>query len=59
MPAPYSYDLRGKAIEAVRSGERKISIIEKTILMATVKLDNASMPSNRASAPNESVGLQP
>ena len=26
MPAPYSYDLRRKAIEAVRSGERKIEV---------------------------------
>jgi len=26
MPAPYSYDLRRQAIEAVRSGERKIEV---------------------------------
>jgi transposase len=26
MPAPYSYDLRQKAIEAVKRGERKITI---------------------------------
>jgi transposase len=26
MPAPYSYDLRQKAIEAVKGGERKIEV---------------------------------
>jgi len=26
MPAPYSYDLRQKAIEAVKRGERKITV---------------------------------
>ena len=26
MPAPYSYDLRTKAIEAVKSGERKTTV---------------------------------
>jgi transposase len=26
MPAPYSYDLRIKAIEAVKRGERKIDV---------------------------------
>jgi transposase len=26
MPAPYSYDLRRKAIEAVKSGKRKIEV---------------------------------
>ncbi len=26
MPAPYSYDLRKKAIEAVKKGERKVDI---------------------------------
>jgi len=26
MPAPYSYDLRTKAIEAVKQGERKITV---------------------------------
>lgn len=26
MPAPYSYDLRTKAIEAVKRGERKIAV---------------------------------
>jgi hypothetical protein len=31
MPAPYSYDLRSKAIEAVKRGEfiRKLDLIEK------------------------------
>lgn len=28
MPAPYSYDLRQKAIEAVKRGERKVDISE-------------------------------
>jgi hypothetical protein len=26
MPAPYSYDLRRKAIDAVKNGERKIEV---------------------------------
>ncbi len=28
MPAPYSYDLRQKAIEAVKRGERKVKVSE-------------------------------
>lgn len=28
MPAPYSYDLRQKAIEAVKRGERKINVAQ-------------------------------
>ena len=28
MPAPYNYDLRKKAIEAVKRGERKIDVSE-------------------------------
>jgi len=28
MPAPYSYDLRQKAIEAVKRGERKIKCMQ-------------------------------
>ena len=26
MPAPYSYDLRSKAIEAIKTGERKTDV---------------------------------
>ena len=29
MPAPYSYDLRKKAIDAVKRGERKIDVCRR------------------------------
>jgi transposase len=38
MPAPYSYDLRQKAIEAVKRGERKITVC-RTLSISRNTLD--------------------
>jgi len=53
MPAPYSYDLRSKAIEAVKRGERKITVCKLFNISRNTRLPvaktgrgNRGMPSD-------------